>query len=197
MIRQINRTSVIEDMLREKTKNVISHGSLGTRQRVWLGTAIALLCSLLVITSFEGVQPACAQEATATGTGAPTDPTVPGTVPPTRPTVPETLTSTPETPTATYTPTVTPTSTPRPLYLPLLFRELRPVQDGGFESGQLAPNWQVEGNLGVHISAGLRHGGQYAADALLAWPRSRRRSISPSMADRRCTYGIECDPTTR
>jgi len=102
------------------------------------------------------------------------EPTIPPTVPPTTvpptptpsatptPTPTTTATTTP-TPTQTCTPTSTPTPTPPPAYLPLIFKQIQELLDGGFESGTFAPAWQVEGILASTLVQGQQHAGSYAA----------------------------------
>lgn len=101
---------------------------------------------------------------TATMTATPTDTPTPTTTPTNTATATSTPTSTATpTPTPTYTPTITPTPTPRPVHLPLLFRHIRPLLNGGFESGVFQPAWEPTGILPTEVVAGQPHEGQFAA----------------------------------
>jgi len=139
--------------------------SCSSRRRLALcGCAIGLACGVLLLLS-AGPESRAQVGATGTPTGSPTSapsrPTVPETPGPTRPTPEETVPPT-ETPTITATPTVTATPTPRPVHLPMLYRQLRSIRNGGFETGALLPYWRSEGVLNKGISTTYPRSGRYA-----------------------------------
>jgi len=117
-------------------------------------TATATLSTTVTATMSATPTDTPTSTATSTPTATPTHTATPTPTP--------TYTATP-TPTPTYTPTITPTPTPRPVYLPLLLRRIRPLLNGGFESGVFQPTWEPAGNLPAEIVAGQPHEGQYAA----------------------------------
>lgn len=75
-------------------------------------------------------------------------------------------------------PTITATPTPRPAHLPMIFRQLRSLLNGGFESRHFAPGWADTGELNRQIvSGGLPRTGKFAA--LLGDPRYDGRGHCP------------------
>ncbi len=68
-----------------------------------------------------------------------------------------------EEPTITPTETPTPTATPRSAALPLVWRQVRRLLNGGLESGEFVPGWQIGGNLPAAVVRSERHSGVFAA----------------------------------